>query len=435
VAIEWLGVIGFILIFVLLLAGVHIGVAMGLIGLLGIVIIRGLDVGLTAAVIVPHATIASYDLAILPFFLLMGEFAVQSGGVAGMFDAAKAWFGRLPGGMAITTLAVSGGLAATTGSSLASTAMMTRIAVPELEKQGYSKATATGIIATCGTLAVLIPPSVFLVYYAIMSGESVGKLLLAGFLPGFATMIVFFAYITVTARLSPQIEAAEASMSWKKRLMSLRKAWAIILVLGVIFGGLYMGVFTPTEVGAVGAFITFVLMLGNRQGKWTNVRKALMRGLASSSMIMIIIVGAHLFSRFLALSGLTTAMSNFIVGLEVSRWIKFTGIVLSYIFLGCFLEAFAMLSLTLPIYYPVIVQMGFDPIWFGIICVVMVEVGAISPPFGLTVYTAKGIAGPDVEVMDVFRAAAPFIVLQLMNVAMLCFFPQIALFLPSTAKL
>lgn len=428
---ELIGIFGLLFLVLMLIAGVHIGVALGLVGVVGIASIRGFGVGLASAAIVPHVTVGSYDLAIIPLFLLMGEFAIKGGGVADMFQAAKVWFGRMPGGTALTTLAVSTGLAATTGSTVAATAMMTRVALPELVDQGYSKGQACGIIASCGTLAVLIPPSVFLVYYAIATLQSVGGLLLAGFIPGFVMSGAFFVYIALHARFSPSIKAVKETATWRLRVRSLTQAWAFIVIIAVIFGGLYGGIFSPTEVGAAGCLITFVLMLTKRQLNIHNVIEAARSALSSSCMVAIILVGAYLFSRFLALSGLSAMLTEFIVGLAISVWVKFAIIVVSFVVLGCFLESFAMLALTLPLYFPAIVDMGFDPVWFGVISVLMVQIGGITPPFGLTVYVAKGIAGPDVELMDAFRGALPFVILQLCNVVILSLFPMLALFLPT----
>ena len=432
---EWLGFLGVGIVAVLVTIGFHVGIVLALIGFLGIMLVQGPAAGLRSLALIPYGTCNSYTLAIIPLFLLMGEFVVMSGAVAKVFSASRCWFGRVPGGLGLVSLVTNTGLAATTGSSIASTAMTTRIALPEMERFGYDRATSAGIIAAGGTLAVLIPPSIFLIFYAMLAEVSVGKMLLAGFLPGLWNALLFCIMIIFMAKMSPDKMPAGPSSTWKERFMSLKDIWGIVLLIVSIIGGLYGGIVTSTEVGGYGVLMALFLVFINRKFSWIETRNAVWNATWSTSMIFMIVIGSFIFSTFLTLTGMSDVVADFIVGSDFPEIVKFTGIIGVFLFLGCFIDAFSMLAITLPIFLPAIDGLGWDIHWFGIIGVVMVEVATLTPPLGVVVHTAKGIAGPDVDVTEIFKAVTPFLFVQIFTVYTLYFFPQIVLFLVERANL
>jgi len=431
---AWMGFLGVGVVAVLVLIGFHVGIVLALVGFVGIMVVQGPMAGLRSLALIPYGTCNSYTLAIIPLFLLMGEFVVMSGAVSKLFSSSRCWFGRIPGGLSIVSLVTNTGLAATTGSSIASTAMTTRIALPEMERFGYDRATAAGVIAAGGTLAVLIPPSIFLIFYAMLAEVSVGKMLLAGFLPGLWNAFLFCLLIILMAKMYPEKMPPGPESSWLDRIKSLKDVWGILLIIFAIIGGLYGGVVTSTEVGGFGVLLALVLVLINRKFRWIAARNAVWNATWSTSMIFLIVIGSFIFSTFLTLTGMSDLVADFIINVDLPIIAKFTGIILVFMFLGCFVDAFSMLAITLPIFLPAIDGMGWDIHWFGIISVVMVEVATLTPPLGVVVHTAKGIAGPEVEIMSIFRAVVPFLVVQIITVYTLYFFPQIVLFLVERAR-
>ncbi len=432
---EWLGFLGVGVVAVLVSVGLHVGIVLALIGFVGIMIIQGPMAGLKSLALIPYGTCNSYTLAIIPLFLLMGELVVMSGAVAKMFSASRCWFGKIPGGLCIVSLVTNTGLAATTGSSIASTAMTTRIALPEMEKYGYDRATAAGVIAAGGTLAVLIPPSIFLIFYAMLAEVSVGKMLLAGFLPGIWNAFLFCLMIVFLAKRNPEKMPCGPSSTWMERIKSLKDIWGIILIIVSIIGGLYGGVVTSTEVGGFGVLLAFGLVIINRKFNLIEIRNSVWNATWYTSTIFLVVIGSFLFSTFLSLSGMSDVVADFIISTQLPPIIKFTGIIGVFMFLGCFIDAFSMLAITMPIFLPAIGGLGWDIHWFGIIAVVMVEVATLTPPLGVVVHTAKSIAGPDVEIMSIFRAVIPFLFVQIITVYTLYFFPDIVLFLVERSKL
>ena len=430
-----MGFLGVGAVAVLVSIGFHVGIVLALIGFLGIMVIQGPMAGFKSLVLIPFGTCNSYTLAIIPLFLLMGELVVMSGAVSKVFSASRCWFGRIPGGLGIVSLVTNTGLAATTGSSIASTAMTTRIALPEMEKFDYDRATAAGIIAAGGTLAVLIPPSIFLIFYAMLAEVSVGKMLLAGFLPGIWNSLLFCVLIILLAKMNPDKMPTGPKFSWKERMKSLKDVIGILLLIFSIIGGLYGGVVTSTEVGGFGVLLALALVIIYRKFNLLDIRNAVWNATWSTSMIFMIVIGSFIFSTFLTLSGMSDVVADFIINVDLPVIFKFTGIIMVLMFLGCFVDAFSMLAITLPIFLPSVEGLGWDIHWFGIICVVMVEVATLTPPLGVVVHTAKGIAGPDVEVMEIFKSVAPFLVVQIITVYTLYFFPQIVLFLVERANL
>jgi tripartite ATP-independent transporter DctM subunit len=304
-----------------------------------------------------------------------------------------------------------------------------------MERFGYDRATSAGVIAAGGTLAVLIPPSIFLIFYAMLAEVSVGKMLLAGFLPGLWNAFLFCLLIILMAKMNPGKMPPGPQSSWPDRLKSLKDVWGILLIIFSIIGGLYGGIVTSTEVGGFGVLLALLLVFINRKFNWIEIRNSVWNATWSTSMIFLIVIGSFIFSTFLTLTGMSDVVSDLIIDANLPVIAKFTGIILVFMFLGCFVDAFSMLAITLPIFLPAIEGMGWDIHWFGIIAVVMVEVATLTPPLGVVVHTANGIAGPDVEVMSIFKAVLPFLFVQIITVFTLYFFPQIVLFLVERARL
>lgn len=422
------GILSVVSLLFLVFLGVRVAYASGLVGLLGLAILRGWDPGTGLAGFLVHAETTHYSLSVLPMFILIGYLAFHAGLTQGAFYAARCWFGWLPGGLAVSTVFAAAGFGAVSGASTASAAVFSRIAIPEMLRYGYDRRLAAGVVAAGGTLASLIPPSAILVIYGIIVEQSIGALLLAGFIPGFLSAAVFAAIVVIRSLTTNQPSQKLDAISWPERIRSLQGASGILAVIAVIMGGLYTGWMTPTEVGGVGAFIMFCLALAKRM-----TRGELFEALADTSkltvMIFAIIFGIMIYVRFLGFTGLPEAVANYIVELDVPRiWILLS-ILAIYFVLGMFMDGVGMLLLTMPVVFPVILQLGYDPIWFGILVVKMIEIGLVTPPIGLNCFVVNAVR-PDIPLSTVFRGIWPFVVADLFTLALLIAFPEIVLFLP-----
>jgi tripartite ATP-independent transporter DctM subunit len=364
-------------------------------------------------------------------FIIMGYFALYAGLTKGMFHAARQWVGHLPGGLAIATVLGCTGFAAASGSSTATAAVMGRVAIPEMKAYGYHPRLAAGVVAAAGTLASLIPPSVILVIYAIIVEQSVGALLLAGFLPGLVSALIYVAMIYVRVRLRPTLGSQAPRASWGERFVSLRGVGGILFLVALVLGGLYGGVFTPTEAGGVGAFGALLLAVLSRGLTWERLWEALLETGRTTVMIFFLIVGVLIFVRFLAFSGLPKQFMATAMQTAAPPVVVLIVILLVYVVLGMFMDAIGLLMLTLPLVFPVVTALGYDPIWFGIIVVKMAEMCLITPPIGLNCYVVAGV-DPEVPLSEIFRGILPFFVMDVLTVATLIAFPQIVLLLPRT---
>lgn len=426
---QWIGFIGIGLVLILIISGVPIAVSLGTIGLVGTMVLKGLAVGLDLGSIIPYTSVASYLLTIIPLFLLMGSFAMGSGISKDAYDIGNKWLSFLPGGLASATVAGCALFAATSGSSVATSGAMGKIAIEEMKKFGYDKKIACGCVAAGGLLGIMIPPSIILVLYGVITEESIGKLLMAGFIPGFLTASIFIAGITILAKLQPEIAPRAQGISWKERIHCLKGGFGIFILMFSVLGTLYAGFLTPTEAGAFGAFIAFIILI-LRNPNWKTFVAAIKESSQITSTIFGIIVGASLFAKFLILAKVPIYTSRFMIGLDLPPMVILLFIVLVYLLLGMFLDPVSILVLTLPLFYPVVTKLGFNGIWFGIFVVILIEVGLITPPVGFNVYVIKSIA-PDVPLEDVFKGVLIFIVMEFIVLILLVAFPQIALWLPS----
>jgi len=424
------GYLGLLAITMLIVLGMGVAFATALIGILGLAFLKGWGTALGVAGYLPHGIVAHYGLSVIPLFIIMGYFAYFAGLTKDVFHTARQWFGHLSGGLAIASTYGCAGFAACTGSSVASAAVMGKMAIPEMLRYGYQPRLAAGAIAAGGTIATLIPPSVPLVIFGIITEQSVGHLLMAGFLPGILSAIIYALMIQVRVKINSNLGPPLPAASWKARLISLKDIWGILVLLGLILGGLYAGVFTPTEAGGAGATGTFLMALFSGKLKWSNFRECVLDTGKATIMIFAIIVGVLIFVRFLAITGLPLAFSRAVVTLPAPRLIILFGILGIFVFLGMFLDLIGMMLLALPIVFPAVVALGFDPIWFGIIVVKMGEICLITPPVGLNVYVVSSVA-PDIPSTEIFRGIIPFLLMDLLTLAILIMFPQISLFLPS----
>ena len=427
---ELIGILGILLMFILLALGMYIGMAMALVGFLGLCVIVGWDSGLSILGITPLAEGSSYTLSVIPLFVLMGQFAFISGISTDIYKTVYAWMGRFRGGLAMATVCACAGFAAVCGSSLATGATMGMVAIPEMAKYKYSRRLSTGCVAAGGTLGILIPPSIGFVIYGILTQESIGRLFMAGIIPGILLAILFILTIYVQCKINPEMGPRGEATTWGTKIRSLSGTWGILLLIFLVMGGLYLGIVTPTEAAGVGAFGSFVIALLKRKLSFKGLIQCLMDTGKTTAMIFLIIIGANIFSSFLGLARIPMGLADLIAGLELPRVVILIGIILIYIVMGCVMDCYAIMILTVPIIFPVIEALQFDPIWFGVLMVVVLEVGLITPPVGLNVFVLNA-AAPDVPLTVIFRGILPFLVAALACIVLLILFPQLALFLPS----
>jgi len=425
-----MGFIGLSAIFVLVVLGMRIAFATALVGFVGLWIMKNAGVAGNVLGFLPHAIVAHYSLSVIPLFIIMGYYAFYAGLTDDIFFAARQWVGHLPGGLAIASVFGCAGFAACTGASTASAAIMGRVAIPEMRKYGYHPRLAAGVVAASGTLASLIPPSVILVIYGIITEQSIGALLIGGFIPGVVSAAIYAGMIYTRVKINPELGKLQPNVSWKEKFGSLRRTWGVLVLIFVIIGGIYSGVFTPTEAGGAAAFSAFLMALFSRSLTMERLKESLLETGRTTIMIFSIIVGVLIFVRFLALSGLPSTFAEFVLALPVPRLVILILILCIYVFLGMFLDAIGMLMLTLPIVFPAITALGYDPIWFGIIAVKMCEICLITPPVGLNCYIVRSVA-PDISLEEIFRGIIPFVAMDVLTVAVLIAFPQIITFLPS----
>ena len=424
-----IGLAGTGALLLMVFAGVRIYVVASIVGVLGVVFIIGWGAGAGIGGTVPHSKSVNYALSVLPMFILIGFIAYHAGLTHALFRAARAWVGWVPGGLAVASVFATAGFAAVSGASTATAAVFSRVAIPHMLDAGYDRRLAAGVVAAGGTLASLIPPSAILVIYAIIVEESVGTLIMAGFVPGVVSALVYAALIIGQCKLNPELGRPIPSPPLKEKIASLPGTLPIIAVVAIIFYSMYSGTATPTEAGALGAFVVLIMAIV-RGMSWKNLRSALEETARLTVMIFALIWGILIFVRFLGYAGLPQAFAEWIVTLPFPPIIIMIGILLGYAVLGMFMDAIGMLLLTLPVVYPAVIALGYDPIWFGIIVVKMCEVCLITPPVGLNCYVVAAVRR-DIPLGDVFRGIAPFFVADVATIGLFLAFPGIILWLPS----
>ncbi|WP_163264133.1 TRAP transporter large permease [Chelativorans alearense] len=425
------GLIGILALFALLALRIPVAFAMFVVGLAGVSVLSSPANAFNLLASETFTLASSAELIVVPLFILMGNVATASGMSRRLYDAAYAIIGSIRGGLASATIVGCGGFAALCGSSVASALTMGRVSLAEMERFNYDPRLSTGAVAAGGTLGILIPPSTGFVVYAILTQQSIGRLFLAGVLPGIMLLLLFILLITVLSILRPSYGPSGPHRSLREKSTALAGAIPIIGIVLLTIGGIYVGFFSPVEAAAVGAGLVTLFSVVARQLTVKSFYHAVRDSIATTSTVMLILISAHLLNPFLALSRIPHEVATLLTGLDIGPTGILALILLCYLVLGLFLEGFAMLVLTMPIFFPIVVGLGFDPIWFGVLVVLTLEMGLISPPVGVNVFIVKSVA-PNIPLRDIFAGVMPFWLVMLIAVILLVLFPQIALFLPNT---
>lgn len=425
------GLVGILALFVLLVLRMPVAFSMFVVGFLGIWALNGLNAATSLLASEAFTLASSPELVVIPLFILMGNVASHTGMSRQLFDAAYAVIGSIRGGLASATVIGCGGFAALSGSSVASALTMGKVALAEMERFKYDDRLSTGVVAAGGTLGILIPPSTGFVIYAILTEQSIGRLFLAGVLPGLLLLGMFVLAVTLMCVLRPDFGPAGPSTALSEKLRAVGGAGPIVLVIFLTIGGMYGGFFSPVEAAAVGAGAVIVIGWITRKLSLSMLWAAAKDSVVTTATVMLILIAAHMINPFLALSHMTEMVAQTFVAMDLGPLGSLMMILAIYIVLGCFLEGFAMLVLTLPIFFPIVLELGIDPIWFGVLVVLSLEMGLISPPVGLNVFIVKSVA-PGVSLGRIFVGVIPFWVMMLLTLSILVAFPQISLFLPNT---
>lgn len=424
------GVIGVVVLFIFLMVGVPIAFAMAIVGAVGIWVLEGAGPALAHAVLIPWDEGRSFVFVTIPLFVLMGQLVYHTGLATDLYDAVRTWIGKVPGGMAITTVFASGAFGAVTGSSIATVATMGAMVMPEMRRYNYDPRLATGSLAASGTLGILIPPSVIFIFYGVMTETSIGALFIAGIIPGILTAAMFASIILVRCLITPELGPPGPGFTWRERWKSTMGLIPIMLLFALVIGGIYAGIFTPTEAAGVGCAGVLVTAGARRDLTVDAMKRALEETALISAMIFAIIVGGYLFARFLAVTGTTQTLVGVLVGMEFGRVLFLVALIFLYILLGAMLDVFGMLVLTIPFVMPVVAELGIDPVWFGVFAVVMAELALVTPPIGANVFVMRRTA-PKVPMGEIFMGVFPFVIGELVVIGLLIAFPELALWLPA----
>jgi C4-dicarboxylate transporter, DctM subunit len=428
---DLVALLGFVGMFALMAVRVPIGIAMGIVGVAGFAALTNPVTALNLLANVPIAVLTDYNLSVIPMFVLMGAFASYSGMSRELFSASLAWLGHRRGGLGLAAVTACAGFSAINGSSVATAATMTQVALPEMRRAGYDPGLAAGVIAAGGTIGIMIPPSVIFVLYGIMTETDLTKLFAAGLIPGLLAVLGYFLVIRLIGWRNPDALPRGELHGWDERLSTLKSLWAVLLLFASVLGGIYGGFFTVQEAAGVGA--TGTLLIGVLRGRMNaqQIRAALVSALRVSSAIMLIVVGAYLFGYFLTITQFTQKAVDVLVNLPVGPYGVLALVMIGYLILGAVMDELAMILLTVPIVFPAMMQLGFDPVWFGVIIVMAVTFGMICPPVGMNVFVINSIAR-DVPLLRIYAGTLPFIGIDLVRLVLLCAFPALSLWLPGT---
>lgn len=430
---EIIGVLGIVILLLLFMIRVPVSISLIIVGTVGLVLIRGWDSALVQLGTTPFSTASSYSLSVIPLFILMGMTLSFSGFGKDLYTAVDSWIGHVRGGLAITTIGTSALFSAISGSVNATTATMARIALPEMKKYRYSNELSTSCVAAGGTLGILIPPSVILVLYGILTMEPIGKLLIAGLIPGILQMLLFMLVIYIMVLRNPSLAPVTSKKPLIVKVKSLNSIWPFVFSFALSIGGIYFGYFTPTEAGGIGAFGAFFLAILTRRLTWADFKTTLNETTRLTAMIFFILIGADIFSKFLALSRIPAVVTQTVSTLDMSPMVIMVLILIVYFILGLFLEGIAIFVLTLPVVYPLITMLGFDGIWFGVVMILVMNIGLLTPPMGLSVYIISGVV-KDVPIQRIFRGVIPMLLMMILCLALVVIFPGIVTFLPNLMK-
>lgn len=428
-----IGLAGIVVLIVLMLLKIPVGIVMAIVGIAGFASIVGKDAALGMAVRDIFSVFSSYNLTVIPLFVLMGQIAHHAGMSGRLFQTAHAFLRHLRGGLAIATIGACAGFSAICGSTSATAATMASVALPQMKKYRYDAALATGVVAAGGSLGILIPPSTIFIIYGIMTEQSVGKLFMAGIIPGILLSLLFIIVIVIWTYLQPEMCTKAPPVSWKERIVTLKGLMETFAIFFTVMGGLFLGFFTPTEAAAVGAFVTLLSSTLRKNITWRQLLTALEETTRISCMIFVIVAGATIFGHFLAVTTIPMKVGEWVAYLPLPPWMIVGAIILIYLIMGCLMDSLAMIMLTVPLFYPIITQLGYDPIWFGVIIVVVTEMGVLTPPVGINVYVVASVAR-DVPLKVIFKGASVMLTALLILTVLLIIFPQIALYLPTLMR-
>lgn len=424
-------VIGIIVLLVLLFFGMNIGLVMTMVGFVGYAYVVNFTAALGVLQNVPATQASTYALTVIPLFILMGNFAFASGMSEGLYDTGNKWLNRLPGGLACATIAACAGFGAICGSTAATTATMGTVAIPEMRKYGYDDRLATGTVSVGGTLGIIIPPSTPMIIYGIMAEQSIGRLFIAGIIPGIVLAVLLCLTVIIQVKINPDLAKPGVKYSWSERIASLKGIfWMTVLFVSVFFC-LFSGIFTINETAAAGAFMALIITMIKRRLTWQTFFAVMKDTVKTTAMTYLILIGAVIFGNFLAITRLPMILAAAIATLDVSRYLIFFIIVLIYTVLGCFMDALPMMMLTVPIFLPIMTGLGFDPIWFGVMIILVMQLGLITPPVGMNCYIIAGIA-KDVPLQSIFRGSLPFVFAILLAIVLCTIFPSLATYLPTS---
>ncbi|OGO14947.1 MAG: hypothetical protein A2Z02_02625 [Chloroflexi bacterium RBG_16_48_7] len=430
---EIIGTIGIVVMLALMFLGIPIGLCMALIGFLGYTAISGFNPALMMLGTIPYSNIASYMFSVLPVFLLMGEWAEMSGMTNEAYRSANTWLGRLPGGLAMASIGGAALFSAVSGSSMACAATMTKVSIDDLMKYKYSPELATGALAAGGTLGQLIPPGVAYVFYAIMTNTSVGEIMVACLIPGMLLTFMYFAQIYIQCRINPSLGPRGESTTFKQKIFALKDIWAVIVLFGLIMGGIWFGVFTPTEAGSVGAIGALLFALSRRRLNRKNFTQSLKTTIQTCGMIFAIIMGAMIFTYFASISKLPELLAEWVVTLNMSAIVVVVIMMFVYFILGTAMDTISMVILTLPVFLPVLVALNVDLVWYGVLVIIQMELSQITPPVGMNMFIVAGmVKDRGITMNHVFKGVVPFCITMVVFIALIIAFPQIAMFLPNT---
>ena len=428
-----IGIIGIIILVILLFTNMPVGFVMGLVGFVGFCYIKGVGPGLNLVAKDVFEVFSSYGLTVVPLFIFMGQLSFYSGISRRLYDAAYVLMGGKRGGLAMATVGACAGFSAISGSTNATAATMATVTLPEMKRFGYDMSLATGTVAAAGSLGILIPPSTIFIIYGILTEQSIGKLFAAGIFPGILLALLFMFVIYIRVYRNPSLAPAGPKTVMSEKLKSFMGVIETLIIFGMVMGGIFFGIFTPTEAAALGAFFTLLLAIIRRQLTWEGFLKSLADTTRISCMIMVIVAGATIFGHFMAVTRVPFEISTWVSNLPLPSYAIMIVIILIYLLGGCFMDAMAMIMLTIPIFFPVSQALGYDPIWFGVIIVLITEMGVITPPVGINVYVVSGVA-KDVPLETIFRGVLPMVLALLLCNLIILLFPQIALFLPGLMR-
>ena len=426
---DWLLILAFGVMLLLFLLRMPVAFVMGLVGFVGFACLVSNRAALAIVAKNVWTIFSSYDLTVVPMFVFMGTIAFYSGISGRLFDATHTFLGARRGGLAVATIVACAGFAAICGSTNASAAAMGKATLPEMKRFNYAPSLATGSVAAGGTLGILIPPSAIFIIYGIMTEQSIGRLFAAGIIPGLILTLLFIVTVMVLCRLKPELAPAGQKTTWKRKLISLAGVLEALSLFILVMGGLFVGWFTPTEAGAVGAGGALLITLVRRQLTWSRLKEALAETTKITCMIFVIITGAVILGRFLAVTRVPFELAGWVGSLPLPPWGVMSLIILGYLIGGCFMDSLALITLTIPVIFPVIGTLGYDPIWFGVIIVLVTEMGVITPPVGINVYVIKGVA-EGIALETIFKGVLPFLIAIVLTVIILIVWPDLALFLP-----